>query len=171
MSRSIALISVTTCQPKKAALCACITSHAERQARDAEARNHLKVAACCVVQAALSAAGIEPSEDPVSTSDFEDALRASFGVTPYLYCEHGGGRDYINEVLHRGLHFVHIAAASTTCITANCQCLCIQQLQLRTASQIASPLLHKVTAVVRGCRACVRRKSSPISDFAAFRCA
>ena len=67
--------------------------------RTLKQENHLKVAACCAVQAALSAAGIEPSEDPVSTSDFEDALRASFGVTPYLYCEHGGGRDYINEVL------------------------------------------------------------------------
>ncbi|CAL8467296.1 g6833 [Coccomyxa elongata] len=50
------------------------------------------------ISAALSAANIEPSNQPVSTRDFEQALRDSFGVTPYLYCEHSSGQDYINEV-------------------------------------------------------------------------
>ncbi len=33
----------------------------------------------------------------MSRSDFLDALEADFGVRPLLYCQGGGGKDYINE--------------------------------------------------------------------------
>lgn len=50
------------------------------------------------LQAALAAKNISPSSTPVSTSDFLDALTSDFGAAPLLYCQQGGGQDYINEV-------------------------------------------------------------------------
>lgn len=52
----------------------------------------------CALQAALADANITPSNNPVSTSDFEAALTSKFGAAPLLYCQRGGSNDFINEV-------------------------------------------------------------------------
>ncbi|KAK9916322.1 hypothetical protein WJX75_001236 [Coccomyxa subellipsoidea] len=50
------------------------------------------------ISAALAAKNILPSSTPVSTSDFLDALTSDFGAAPLLYCQQGGGQDFINEI-------------------------------------------------------------------------
>ena len=50
------------------------------------------------MQAALAKSGIVPSNQPVSTDDFTEALTNAFGYAPILHCHHNNGNSYIEEV-------------------------------------------------------------------------
>ena len=52
------------------------------------------------MQGALKSAGIEPSDNTVSTAAFTQALTSAFGYAPILHChnDHSSGYSYIDEV-------------------------------------------------------------------------
>ncbi|EIE22164.1 ribonuclease T2 [Coccomyxa subellipsoidea C-169] len=91
------------------------------------------------IAAALAAKGIQPSETPVSRSDFLDALEADFGVRPLLYCQGGGGKDYINEIF---MCFTQDLKA------VNCEKVCrTQPCEPRGAQQCNDELIYKLGPV------------------------
>jgi hypothetical protein len=58
------------------------------------------VVQCSVLfQKALDASDIFPRQQAYATSDFLEALKGEFGVSPLLFCSPGGGRHFINQVM------------------------------------------------------------------------
>ena len=54
------------------------------------------------MQAALKKSGIVPSDQPVSSVKFSQALKKAFGYAPILHCHNDkqSGNSYIDEVMN-----------------------------------------------------------------------
>ena len=94
----------------------------------------------CLVQAALDAANIYPSNNPIPTQDVIDAITAGFnGVAPILHCTRGGNKSYLFEVC-MVLHSMPVASP-TSCegMLLACQVgilQCMQHLHLQTVAGV-----------------------------------
>ena len=71
------------------------------------------------VQGALKDAGIVPSSEEVSTSNFLQALTNKFGYEPILFCDADrSGNRYIDSVRH----LLRLVSASS-CLSWSCRSL------------------------------------------------